>query len=116
MNRKIAAAVVGAAVAAGAAFAVAGDEGREHGREGHRAKMLERFDTNKDGQLDDQEREAAKAARKAEIPFIGVLCGGSSQRQLTDAGAIAVYKDPADLLIHYATSPICQSIGYAERP
>ena len=57
-----------------------------------------------------------EAARKAGIPFIGVLCGGSSQRQLTDAGAIAIYKDPADLLIHYATSPICQSIGYAERP
>lgn len=51
-----------------------------------------------------------EAARKAGIPFIGVLCGGSSERQLTDAGAIAVYKDPADLLIHYATSPICQPI------
>ena len=49
-----------------------------------------------------------EAARKAEIPFIGVLCGGSSERQLTDAGAIAIYKDPADLLINYATSPICQ--------
>jgi beta-phosphoglucomutase-like phosphatase (HAD superfamily) len=48
-----------------------------------------------------------EAARKAGIPFIGVLCGGSSERQLTDAGAIAVYKDPADLLIHYSTSPIC---------
>ena len=52
-----------------------------------------------------------EAARKAGIPFIGVLCGGSSERQLTDAGAIAIYKDPADLLIHYATSPICQPIG-----
>jgi hypothetical protein len=51
-----------------------------------------------------------RAARKAGIPFIGVLCGGSSERRLTDAGAIAVYKDPADLLIHYATSPICQPI------
>jgi HAD superfamily hydrolase (TIGR01549 family) len=47
-----------------------------------------------------------EAARKAGIPFIGVLCGGSSERQLRDAGAIAIYKDPADLLIHYATSPI----------
>jgi HAD superfamily hydrolase (TIGR01509 family) len=52
-----------------------------------------------------------EAARKAGIPFIGVLCGGSSERRLTDAGAIAVYKDPADLLIRYATSPICQPIG-----
>jgi beta-phosphoglucomutase-like phosphatase (HAD superfamily) len=58
-------------------------------------------DTHFDGQ----------AARKAGIPFIGFLCGGSSERQLTDAGAIAIYKDPADLLIHYATSPICQPIS-----
>jgi len=49
-----------------------------------------------------------EAARKAGISFIGVLCGASSERQLTDAGAIAVYEDPADLLAHYATSPICQ--------
>jgi hypothetical protein len=68
MTRKIAAAVVGAAVAAaGAAYAVAGDEGHQHGGRGDRAAMLERFDTNKDGQLDDQEREAARAARKAEM-------------------------------------------------
>jgi phosphoglycolate phosphatase-like HAD superfamily hydrolase len=52
-----------------------------------------------------------EAARKAGIPFIGVLCGGSSERQLTDAGALAIYKNPAHLLIHYATSPICQPIG-----
>ena len=68
MNRKIAAVVVGAAVVtAGAAFA--GNEGgKEHGPRGHhRAKMLERFDANKDGQLDDQEREAAREARKAEM-------------------------------------------------
>ena len=49
-----------------------------------------------------------EAARKAGIPFIGVFCGGSSQRQLLEAGAIAIYKDPADLLTHYYTSPIAK--------
>ena len=70
MNTKIAAAVVGAAVlTAGAALAVAGDEnGKGRGRRGfHRAEMLEKYDANKDGKLDDNEREAARAARKAEM-------------------------------------------------
>ncbi|HEX9709174.1 MAG TPA: hypothetical protein VGB42_04315, partial [Candidatus Thermoplasmatota archaeon] len=69
MNRKIAAVAVGAAIAtAGAAYAVAGDEGgHRHGRRGNKAALLERFDSNKDGQLDDQEREAAREARKAEM-------------------------------------------------
>src|SRR5918994_3047054 len=69
MNTKIAAAVVGAAVvASGAAYAVAGDGGgHRHGRRGDKGAMLERFDTNKDGKLDDQEREAAREARKAEM-------------------------------------------------
>jgi HAD superfamily hydrolase (TIGR01509 family) len=52
-----------------------------------------------------------EAARKAKISFIGVLCGGSSAQQLAEAGAIAIYKDPADLLTQYATSPICQPTG-----
>ena len=50
-----------------------------------------------------------EAARRAGIPFIGVLCGGSSELQLREAGAVAIYKDPADLLAHYSTSPICQA-------
>jgi HAD superfamily hydrolase (TIGR01509 family) len=50
-----------------------------------------------------------EAANKAGIPFIGVLCGGSSERQLREAGAVAIYKDPADLLIRYSASPICQA-------
>ena len=50
-----------------------------------------------------------EAARKAGIPFIGVLCGGSSERQLTDAGAIAIYKDPsgfADPLLNITDLPV----------
>ena len=69
MNRKITAVVVGAALAtAGAAYVVAGDEGGHRGgHRGDKGAWLERFDTNKDGKLDDQEREAMREARKAEM-------------------------------------------------
>jgi HAD superfamily hydrolase (TIGR01549 family) len=43
----------------------------------------------------------AQAATKIPLRTIGVLCGGFSEEQLTDAGCIAVYQDPADLLAHY---------------
>jgi HAD superfamily hydrolase (TIGR01509 family) len=39
-----------------------------------------------------------EAASKAGIPFLGVLCGGSSEDELKEAGAIGIYKNPADLL------------------
>jgi phosphoglycolate phosphatase-like HAD superfamily hydrolase len=39
-----------------------------------------------------------EAARQAGIPFIGVLCGGSSKQELERSGALAIYHDPADLL------------------
>jgi len=42
-----------------------------------------------------------EAARQAGIPFIGVLCGGSSKQELEGSGAIAIYHDPADLLAHW---------------
>ena len=54
-------------------------------------------------------RYDADAAGKAGIPFIGVLCSGASERQLLQAGAIAIYKDPEDLLLRYSTSPICEA-------
>jgi HAD superfamily hydrolase (TIGR01549 family) len=41
-----------------------------------------------------------EAACAADIPFLGLLCGGSSKEDLDRSGAIAVYRDPADLLIH----------------
>jgi HAD superfamily hydrolase (TIGR01509 family) len=50
-------------------------------------------DTNYDGE----------AARSAGVPFIGVLCGGSSQEDLDRAGAVAIYKDAADLLLNWET-------------
>jgi HAD superfamily hydrolase (TIGR01509 family) len=40
----------------------------------------------------------AVAAGKAGIPTIGVTCGGWSAAALKDAGCVAVYADPADLL------------------
>jgi phosphoglycolate phosphatase-like HAD superfamily hydrolase len=47
----------------------------------------------------------AEAAGKAGIRTIGVLCGGWSAEDLTGAGCIAVYKDPAELLALYDASP-----------
>lgn len=40
----------------------------------------------------------AKAARAADVPCLGVLTGGVSRAELTDAGAKDVYDSPADLL------------------
>ena len=40
------------------------------------------------------------AANEAGLPSIGVLCGGYSTAELVEAGAVAVYRDPADLLEH----------------
>jgi HAD superfamily hydrolase (TIGR01509 family) len=39
-----------------------------------------------------------QACAKAGVPCIGVLTGGSSRDELTEAGAVAVYDSPADLL------------------
>ena len=47
-----------------------------------------------------------EAAKKIELPIIGVLCGGFSEDLLRDEGAIAIYRDPADLLEHYYQSPL----------
>jgi phosphoglycolate phosphatase-like HAD superfamily hydrolase len=39
-----------------------------------------------------------EGARRAGIPFVGVACGGSTRQELERSGAIAVYRDPSDLL------------------
>jgi phosphoglycolate phosphatase-like HAD superfamily hydrolase len=39
-----------------------------------------------------------EAARLAGVPFLGLLCGGSSKDELERSGAIAIYRDPAELL------------------
>ena len=46
------------------------------------------------------------AAKKIELPVIGVLCGGFPEQSLRDAGAVAIFRDPADLLDRYNQSPL----------
>lgn len=48
----------------------------------------------------------AEAAGKAELRTVGVLCGGFSEESLRQAGCIAIYRDPADLLAEYDHSPL----------
>ena len=47
-----------------------------------------------------------EAAKKIELPVIGVLCGGFSEQALRDEGAVAIFRDPADLLERYYQSPL----------
>lgn len=48
----------------------------------------------------------AKAASKAKLRIIGVLCGGFPEDELRAAGCFAIYRDPADLLAGYSESPL----------
>ena len=51
----------------------------------------------------------AEAAGKAGISTIGLLCGGWSEADLKQAGCIATYKDPAELLARFDTSPLART-------
>jgi HAD superfamily hydrolase (TIGR01509 family) len=53
----------------------------------------------------------AYACRKVGVPFIGLACGGTSAAELLDAGATAVYDDPAALLAAIDTSLIATLRG-----
>ncbi|MFD3696871.1 HAD family hydrolase [Streptomyces sp. NPDC058646] len=46
-----------------------------------------------------------KAATRAGVAAIGLLCGGIPREDLEEAGAAAVYRDPADLLARLDASP-----------
>jgi HAD superfamily hydrolase (TIGR01509 family) len=48
----------------------------------------------------------AEAARKAQLKSIGVLSGGFAEQALKDAGCIAIYRGPEDLLHQYDSSPL----------
>jgi HAD superfamily hydrolase (TIGR01509 family) len=48
----------------------------------------------------------AQAAGKAGLRTIGVLCGGFPESSLREAGCVAIFRDPADLLARYAESPL----------
>jgi HAD superfamily hydrolase (TIGR01509 family) len=47
-----------------------------------------------------------EAAGKAGIKTVGLLCGGFNAVELRDGGIIEIYRDPSDLLQHYATSAL----------
>ncbi|MET9514448.1 HAD family hydrolase [Streptomyces sp. NPDC002994] len=47
-----------------------------------------------------------EAATRAGVLSVALRCGGIPQRDLEDAGAAAVYQDPADLLEHLDDSPV----------
>lgn len=48
----------------------------------------------------------ARAAERAGVTCIGVRSGGIADSELLEAGAVAVFDDPADLLAHLDDSPI----------
>jgi beta-phosphoglucomutase-like phosphatase (HAD superfamily) len=47
-----------------------------------------------------------EAAKKIDLATIALLSGGFREEDLRDAGAIAIFRDPADLLDHYYQSPL----------
>src|SRR5690606_19163604 len=47
-----------------------------------------------------------KAGRRAGVRCVGLLCGGIPRADLEEAGAEAVYADPAHLLASLADSPL----------
>lgn len=48
----------------------------------------------------------AQSAGKLGIPVIGLTSGGWKRGDLLEAGCVEVYRDPADLLEHFATSAL----------
>ena len=63
------------------------------------AVAMERLGTSNAVMIGDAVWDVA-AASSAGIPTIGLCCGGYGRRELLDAGAVAVYDNPGDLLIH----------------
>ena len=49
----------------------------------------------------------AQAAGKLGIRVIGLTCGGWKRDDLRDAGCLETYQDPADLLLHFDDSLLC---------
>ncbi|MGI8481942.1 MAG: HAD family hydrolase [Chthoniobacterales bacterium] len=52
----------------------------------------------------------AQAAKKLGLATIAFRCGGFAEDELRAAGAIALFKDPADLLENYQRSPLAGAI------
>lgn len=53
----------------------------------------------------------AIAAARAGVRTIGLLCGGFPPEALRDAGCIALYEGPDDLLARFDTSPLSSRVG-----
>jgi len=53
----------------------------------------------------------ALAAGKAGLKTLGLLCGGFPEEMLKDAGCIAIYASPAELLARYDDSPLSGKAG-----
>ncbi|WP_298458696.1 HAD family hydrolase [uncultured Cellulomonas sp.] len=52
-----------------------------------------------------------QAAVRADVPCVGLLTGGTSAAELTDAGAVAVYDDVSHLLRELDDSPLAATWG-----
>ncbi|MFB7408230.1 HAD family hydrolase [Streptomyces sp. NPDC056202] len=52
-----------------------------------------------------------RAATRAGVTAVGLLCGGIPRADLEEAGAAAVYRDPADLLARLGDSPFALAGG-----
>jgi HAD superfamily hydrolase (TIGR01509 family) len=50
----------------------------------------------------------ALAARRAGVRTVGLLSGGFEERELWDAGCVAIYAGPADLLARFDESPLAR--------
>jgi HAD superfamily hydrolase (TIGR01549 family) len=47
-----------------------------------------------------------QAAKKIDLATVALLCGGFSEDELRATGAVAIFRDPSDLLEHYYQSPL----------
>jgi HAD superfamily hydrolase (TIGR01509 family) len=56
----------------------------------------------------------AEAAGKAGLRTVGFLCGGFPEDDLRAAGCVEIYKDAADLLARYDTSPLASRTSTAK--
>jgi HAD superfamily hydrolase (TIGR01509 family) len=52
-----------------------------------------------------------RAANAAGVACIGLMCGGIGERELQDAGAVAVYGNPSELLQDLDRSPVGKLLG-----
>jgi phosphoglycolate phosphatase-like HAD superfamily hydrolase len=52
-----------------------------------------------------------RAANAAGVACIGLMCGGIGERELQEAGAVAVYGNPSELLQDLEASPVGRLLG-----